>query len=152
MRRRRGQSILRFCKRRFVKRAQASRFLWQFKWQLAPTFLLTEARSWANVTSRRGHQYRNGHQANTSCCLLHCLSSSAGAQTLDYASQSIEGKTSAPSKSLSQNDCSTSAAKRKLLKGHHALTVNHKLQRITAQALTCSGRDSTSWQQFVLQA
>ena len=46
--------------------------------QSAPRDVLTETRSWANATSKRDHQYRNGHQACTSCCLLHCLSS-AGA-------------------------------------------------------------------------
>ncbi len=108
----------------------------------APTFLLTEARSWANVTSRKAHLYRNGHQACTSCCLAHCLSSFAGAHTPDCVSRLFVGKRSATSTSHSQNDCSTSATTKKQLKGWHALTVNHKLQRTTAQALTCSGRDS----------
>ena len=81
----------------------------------APTYILTEARSWASVASRMGHLYKNGHQACTSCCLTHCLSSSAGAQTPDYASQLFGGKRSATSTSNSQDDCSTSATETRLL-------------------------------------
>ena len=51
----------------------------------------------------------------------------------------------------SQNDCSTSTTRRKRLKEWHALTENHKLQRTTAQALTCSGRNTDPWQKCVLQ-